>query len=684
MSWSREVVHSVLQYLQLAEFPDEVDANLSVTEPETISSVASALGDAIAQIESQIENICSENSRELDNYLNQSKTLFDGIEVSEKQAEELKRLSKENDNADETIYALIDECDNLTLSYSRNQSYVEALNQIWFIKATLIELRSCFQSGLLVECVPLLKSAEQKITSFPEWEQITLLRTLKEEVNTLSSSVLHSLHSLWIKFIEFQRDGSQLLVQKALKAEGHEVSLADIAEALKRFDFADKVIALNDKLKDPIVARILDMEHPVIVEVAYDDSVSSLNIVSNLDAASYTFDQLIENLSKFIKFINTTMPESISHPLAVDVSAIITTQLIDVTFQQSIPLALSEFPKFEVVLRQIKEFDKFLQKEKWTRSDELTDWVSRVPSVWYKKKCDSVLVLARQIVSEAMSSERKIVEKRGAIVSADALSDASRKRDTRRSFESKENQRSSDEYDWNEEWDDNDNGREEAIVPATSHATATAVTENVAAEDDDGWGFDESLDLSENEDVASGGAGSDPDDWNWGDEEVDRPEPVRPAKATTPVQAAKKPKGLMPRSTPARGSSLRKATARSPSPIISGLNETYVVTAVPQKILEVIQTLLCDANDLATKYKTSSIAPASKNLRSLVSYLLGAFRALAPLHYGDSFDSNLFLSNDCLYLSEQVSAMKDLGADAYLLMEMANRYGSQQETFVSS
>ncbi|KAJ8096844.1 hypothetical protein POJ06DRAFT_271863 [Lipomyces tetrasporus] len=679
MLWSQEVVHSVLQYLQLAEFPDEVDANLSVTEPESISSVASALGDAIAQIESQIENICSENSRELDNYLNQSKTLFDGIELSEKQAEELKRLSKENDNADETIYALIDECDNLTLSYNRNQGYVEALNQIWFIKATLIELRSCFQSGLLVACVPLLKSAEQKITSFPEWEQISLLRTLNEEVNTLSSSVFHSLHSLWIEFIQFQMDGNQLLVQKALEAEGHEVSLADIAEALKRFDFAGKIIALNTKLKDPIVARILDMEHPVVVEVTYDDCRSSLNIVSNLDAASYTFGQLIENLSIFIKFINTTMPESISHPLAVDLSAIITTQLIDVTFHQSVPLELSEFPKFETVLRQIKEFDKFLQKEKWTRSNELTDWVSRVPSVWYKKKCDSVLVLARQIISEAMNSERKIVEKRGAIVSADAISDASRKRETRRSLPSTEKQRSSDEYDWNEEWDSDDNGREEAIVPETSRANTTGVTEDVAAEDDDGWGFDESLDLGENEDVASGGAGSDPDDWNWGDEE-----PVQAAKATTPVQAAKKPKGLMPRRTPARGSSLQKGAAMTPSPIISGLNETYVVTAVPQKILDLTQTLWRDANDLATKYKTSSIAPASKNLRSLVSYLLGAFRALAPLHYGDSFDSNLFLSNDCLYLSEQVSAMKDLGADAYLLMEMANQYGSQQETFVSS
>ncbi|KAK9430140.1 hypothetical protein V1505DRAFT_356097 [Lipomyces doorenjongii] len=682
MSWSQEVVQSVLQYLQLGTFPDEVDANLSVTEVDSISSVARALDDAIAQIKERIEKICSQNSRELDTYLNQSRTLFDGIALSEKQVEELKRLSKEHDNADETIYSLIDECDTLTLSYSRNQSYVEALNQIWLIKATLIELRSCFQSGRLVQCVPLLKSAEAKITGFPEWERITLLSTLKEEVNSLNARVFHSLDSLWNEFVQFQMDGTEVLVRKTVEAEGFRVSLEDISEALKRFDFLGKVKALNSKLKELIVVRILNTEDPVIVKVSYEDSRNSLKILPYLDADSYTFDKLIDNLSKFIQFINTTLPQPISHSLAVDLSAVITVQLIDVTLQQSVPLSLSDFPKFETVLRQVKEFDRFLKKEKWTTSEELTDWVSRVPSVWYKKKCDSILTLARQIVSEAINSERKIVEKRGAIVSAAALADASSKRDTRRSFEYEEKQRSSDEYDWNEEWDDDDNDANRALALESSPPAATDVTGDVAADEDDGWGFDESLDLGENDDEMSGGAGSDPDDWNWGDEdEVDQPKRVQPVQAFTQVNAAKKPKALIARSAPSRGASLRKDSTKSPSLTVSDLNETYVVTAIPQKILDLIQTLLNDANDLATKYKTSSIAPASKNLRSLVSYLLGAFRALAPLHYGDTFDSNLFLSNDCLYLSEQVSAMKDLGADAYLLMEMANQYASQQEAF---
>ncbi|KAK9493951.1 hypothetical protein V1508DRAFT_352119 [Lipomyces doorenjongii] len=682
MSWSQEVVQSVLQYLQLGTFPDEVDANLSVTEVDSISSVARALDDAIAQIKERIEKICSQNSGELDTYLNQSRTLFDGIALSEKQVEELNRLSKEHDNADEAIYSLIDECDTLTLSYSRNQSYVEALNQIWLIKATLIELRSCFQSGRLVQCVPLLKSAEAKITGFPEWERITLLSTLKEEVNSLNARVFHSLDSLWNEFVQFQIDGTEVLVRKTVEAEGFRVSLEDISEALKRFDFLGKVKALNSKLKELIVVRILNTEDPVIVKVSYEDSRSSLKILPYLDANSYTFDKLIDNLSKFIQFINTTLPQSISHSLAVDLSAVITVQLIDVTLQQSVPLSLSDFPKFETVLRQVKEFDRFLKKEKWTTSEELTDWVSRVPSVWYKKKCDSILTLARQIVSEAINSERKIVEKRGTIVSAAALADASSKRDTRRSFEYEEKQRSSDEYDWNEEWDDDDNDANRALALESSPPDATDVTGDVAADEDDGWGFDESLDLGENDDEMSGGAGSDPDDWNWGDEdEVDQPKRVQPVQPFTQVNAAKKPKALIARSAPSRGASLRKDSTKSPSLTVSDLNETYVVTAIPQKILDLIQTLLNDANDLATKYKTSSIAPASKNLRSLVSYLLGAFRALAPLHYGDSFDSNLFLSNDCLYLSEQVSAMKDLGADAYLLMEMANQYASQQEAF---
>ncbi|KAK9237739.1 hypothetical protein V1525DRAFT_426052 [Lipomyces kononenkoae] len=668
MSWSQEVVQSVLQYLQLGVFPDEIDANLSVTDVDSISAVTKALNDAIAQTKAKIEKICSEDSNELDSYLNQSKRLYDGIALSEKQVGDLKQLSKVHENADETIYQLIDECDTLTESYSRNQSYVQALNQIWVIKATLIELRSFFQSGHFIQCVPLLKSAESKIAAFPEWQRITLLSTLKEEVNSLNSKVFHSLDSLWAKFIQFQQDGTQVLVSKTMEADGVSVSLEDTSEGLKRYDFVGKVKELNSKLKQSIVAPMLDMQSPMNIEVTYEGDRSSLKIVPFSDANSYTFDQLIDNISRFVKFVNSTFPESISHSLAVDLSTVITSQLIDVTLQQSVPLSLSDFPKFETVLRQIKEFDQFLKNEKWTKSAELTDWVGRVPSVWYKKKCDSILVLTRQILSEAMSSERKIVEKQGALVSAAALADVSSKRDTRRSIDYDEKQRSGNEYDWNEEWEDDDND----VNGAHGRESGLAETGDAAAEDDDGWGFDESLDLGENDEAAPEEIGSDPDDWNWGDEDENEVKQRKPVKSAAPVQPAKK-RVLISRSAQKRGTSLRQDS----NPTVANLNETYVVTAVPQKILGLMQALVHDANDLATKYKTSSIAPASKNLKSLVSYVLGAFRALAPLHYGDSFDSHLFLSNDCLYLSEQVSAMKDLGADAYLLMEMANRYGSQ-------
>ncbi|KAK9368123.1 hypothetical protein V1509DRAFT_624317 [Lipomyces kononenkoae] len=672
MSWSQEVVQSVLQYLKLGVFPDEIDASLSVTDVDNISAVTKALNEAIAQIKENIETICSENSNELDTYLNQSRRLYDGIALSEKQVEDLKQLSREHENADETIYRLIDQCDTLTVAYGRNQSYVEALNQIWVIKATLIELRSFFQSGHLIQCVPLLKSAESKIAAFPDWERITLLSTLKEEVNSLNSKVFHSLDSLWTKFIQFQPDGTQVLVRKTIEeADGLSVSLEDAAEALKRYDFVGKAKQLNGKLRQSIVAPMLDMENPMNIEVAYEDDSSSLKIVPYSDVAnSYTFDKLIDNISRFVKFINSSFPESISHSLAVDLSAVITSQLIDVILQQSVPLSLADFPKFEIVLRQIKEFDQFLKKEKWTKAQELTDWVGRVPSVWYKKKCDSILIFTRQIVSEAMSSGRKIVEKQGALVSAASLADVSSKRDTRRSIDYDEKQRSGDEYDWTEDWEEDDNDIHSGHG-LESHTETTDAT----ADDDDGWGFDESLDLGENDEPVSSEIGSDPDDWNWGDEDQD--EVGQPKKSekqpAAPVRPAKKPRPLISRGAPKRGTSLRQDS----NPTASDLNETYVITAVPQRILDLMQALVHDANDLATKHKALSIAPASKNLKSLVSYVLGAFRALAPLHYGDSFDSHLFLSNDCLYLSEQVSAMKDLGADAYLLMEMANRYGPQ-------
>lgn len=109
--------------------------------------------------------------------------------------------------------------DTLTVSYNSTASRIDALNKIWFIKATLIELRSCFQSGMLVQTVPLLKSAESKITGFADWEHITLLSTLKEEVNALDSKVFHRLDMLWTKSIVFQGDYSRITIHKSVECK---------------------------------------------------------------------------------------------------------------------------------------------------------------------------------------------------------------------------------------------------------------------------------------------------------------------------------------------------------------------------------------------------------------------------------------------------------------------------------
>ncbi|KAK9465194.1 hypothetical protein V1512DRAFT_280389, partial [Lipomyces arxii] len=655
---------SVLSYFQNGSFPEENDANLVVSDKATVASVVDVLDDEIAKIKKEIEDTCNQNASELNSYMRLSQSLYDGIKQSEKQVAEIKAMSESHENADGTIYNLSDEYDALFSSHSRNRSYIDAMNQIWFIKATLIELRSCFESGLFVQCVPLLKSAETKITSFPDWQKITVLSILKEEVNLLDSKIFHTLDNLWKNFIHFNETDQELTVYASLdEPEYRDVTLEDVADALQRYDLPGKLKSLNTQLKDSILSHLLNLSSLAMVDISDNENSSTLGIISSNDTSKRSVEYLLANLSKFITFVNSSFPKQVSHSIAVDLVSVITLQLIDCNLEQSLPLSLSEFHMFESVLQKVKEFDDFLSAQQWSKDAELTDWVRRVPSVWYKKKCDTILIYTRSVVSEAATSDRKMVEKHSVSVSAQALEGAGRSE----SWSNDDGQRSSNEYDWNDEWDDdNTNANQNAV------ADDLAPADDEQAADDDGWGFDESLDLDGGDAANENGDGSDPDDWNWDDEDETAKPVVMPV---APV--AKKIKPLISKSSPSRGSSRINPVAAEA--FVPGLGESYVVTEVPQKILTLIQTLLQESTELGTKYKKLSIAPASKNLKSLISYVLGAFRALAPLHYGDSFDSNLFLSNDCTYLSEQISSMKDLGADAYLLMEMANKLNNSND-----
>lgn len=51
---------------------------------------------------------------------------------------------------------------------------------------------------------------------------------------------------------------------------------------------------------------------------------------------------------------------------------------------------------------------------------------------------------------------------------------------------------------------------------------------------------------------------------------------------------------------------------------------------------------------------TSPIAPAASGIRSIPTLVLSVFRALAPLYYNVDLKSNMYLYNDCTYLSSQL------------------------------
>ncbi|KAK9462722.1 uncharacterized protein V1516DRAFT_670973 [Lipomyces oligophaga] len=678
---SSSQVPTVLEFIQYGAFPSEEDANAVITSADNVKAIRDALDNAIQQIKSEIETLGFENAWNLESYVAEAQELCTNIERSKQSVAELKELSKQQENADEILYKLSDDLETMRSDYARNSTFIEALNKIWLVNAALNELRGMFDTGMLVECVPLLESAENKFKQFENWKSIPVLCDLHAEVDSVNTKVLHSLDMLWYKFIQTRADPAAVYVYKDVdESEYSAVTLSEVAQGLKRYDFKDKLKVLTDFLQQKILYRILDSSNPGLIEIHEEDKYS---VISLSPAKQYSVDRTLGNLSRFVRFVNAMFPDEIVSGLRHQLSSAMTIKLIEANLQASVPSGLNEARSFEGVLKQVRGFDKFLQHEHWTASTatELQDWIRRIPLVFYDKKCNQVLGEIRKLVQRVNESERRIVERTYAIVSFEAVERAASAAGSGSSglMDMMAHQQNDDDYEWEDDWEE-------------SKENEIKTDGNGAAEEDDAWG-DFDVDFDEEEISATAETErskqpddsenlSDPDDWNWGED--DNTAQISPVKA---APAKRKIQSLNPRTQTPRNSSIRKSSLDpNLEPSTSSFNETMVVTSIPEKVLALITGLQHDGDELQGQLAGLSIAPAGLYLRNrLAGLVLSTFRALAPLYYLSEssqnilMDAKMYLSNDCMYLSEQASSMSELGAEAYLLKEMAEKYGEDEQ-----
>jgi centromere/kinetochore protein ZW10 len=408
--------------------------------------------------------------------------------------------------------------------------------------------------------------------------------------------------------------------------------------------------------------------------------------------------RLFSDLQVIIEFLDSHLPTTVMTSLSRILVPNLTSRLISTRLSSSVPPSLDDLPAFEELLEETKRFEESLHKTDWMRERELSDWVERAPKVWLAKRREWSLDTTRTILTRGIvdvetverSETETIQAKNGQEVMVVGVAEVS------------------GADDWNAAWNDEGEGGTatdeqpqlniEPAKPAQPAQTIQPAGFIVDDDDDgaDGWGLDEDLGLDDNDEPtkepepvltskleeaipeysAPQDLNDEEIDWGaWGDgmeDEGDEETPLTPA-SNTPKHARKSSvSGAAP--PPSNQTDGKNTTTKDVT-----LTETYTITSTPRMLLGLISSLLAEANQLQTnpQYMSSPIAPAAGGIRSIPTLILSVFRALAPLYYAIDLKSNMYLYNDCIFLSSNLPEEVN-EKDASQIMVFAKRQYSRE------
>jgi len=421
----------------------------------------------------------------------------------------------------------------------------------------------------------------------------------------------------------------------------------------------DKIDHFHQQIDRILIVPRLETQRGRIPNVSVDgDTIRIAGQDNDLSAG-----RLFSDLRLIIDFLDVQLPSAVMSNLSGTLIPSLISRLISTRLSSSVPPSLENLPAFEELLKETKRFEDGLHDAKLTRERELSDWVERAPKVWLAKRRESCLDAARKVmasgVGEIEKVERAVTQAidaqhgQGAMVAG--VADVS----------------GADNWNavWNDEEEDNTASGEQPKQEAPKQPEKLADHTGFIEEDDDdgadGWGLDEDLGLDDHdeplkvpeptmesdEQTPEFPAPQEQDDddigWSaWADAaEADdgRDYGFTSASSGTPKHA-RKPSIEAPTSSQIN---------RTSAPKDITLTETYTITSTPRALISLITGLLSEATQLETnpRYRSSSIASAASGILTVPSLVLAIFRALAPLYYAVDLKSNMYLYNDCTFLS---------------------------------
>ncbi|CAZ82412.1 unnamed protein product [Tuber melanosporum] len=626
-----QLADAVLSSVLDGSYPDSDDVAGAVLEASALPEIIAPLQKARESLYDGVRTVSRESGPEVDSWISQARGLHKDIESSKTKADEIVQLAEQEKRLNLELEDSIMQARLLVSEINFNEALAEILSKLQLIDLTLYQVKHLLNTGELCQAIEALDNVEVALEKLPVSGETIVISLMKEKAKGLRSMLVNKLEDCWRYLLRINPGKGGISIDR--DAAGSCPLVESVIEALKKLDLLNgKIDHLHHQIDKLLVAPRFDS----IKGSAPTFSVAGNSICMGGNTNDLSATRMFNDLRQLITFFNRNLPSGITPLFSRIFIANLTTRLMS-SLSSSVPSSLDDLPKFEALLKETREFEKFLHQISWTKETELREWTERAPKVWLSKRKETSLDKARQILSRG-TSDVKVVE-RTETQEMKVASPTERRKSVGAPMDV-----------WN---DDCGWGYEDA--PVDTAAAADSLQIDMDDDDASGWGLDEDIDIEDEEqkdekssqpvDVPTEEDGLDNLDWGeWGED--DPGIEARESMAASDTAPAKKPTESKP--------AIRYSSSHSGD---ITLRESYTITSIPDAIMEIIVRVADEAKRLSNM-PPSAVTPAASGMLSIPSLVLAAYRALAPTSYPTNISSNMYVYNDCVRIAEQLQDLE--------------------------
>lgn len=395
------------------------------------------------------------------------------------------------------------------------------------------------------------------------------------------------------------------------------MKLSDAEIGLKSYkEMDERMEQLWRNIDGAIVAPRMALKQKSLPTIEVIDNSLRLN-----GSSAQTAEALLTDLAKVMEFLADKLPHDLLNSLNNHMMADIVPRLLRDWLDAEVPTSLTNMDHFQTLMHNAKIFRDRLVELEYSGFDELSDWVDKAPMIWLGKCRDTTLDTVRSKLNQGIGSPRQVEKIEKQMVS---IAEGRELANTGAGAVAESG-------DWNDDWGGDAWNEDEGDA-----AQATTAEVEVPEVDDgaDAWGWgDDEPDAEPQKDeskLADNGDDDGADAWGWDDEE---------STATPAAASSGKPKHAQASKSAASKQTPKQAQVQTRELI---LRETYSISSMPGKVLELLIAVLNDGAKLtAGNEEYSLVAGTAAGLFSMPTLALALFRGISPHYYALTDGGNM-------------------------------------------